>query len=118
MGVSVSVISFILFQVFPRQIISLFGDGSELYYQFGVQYFKVFLFFAFLNALQPITGIFLSLTRQIIFFLPCLVIYPMYMGIEGILYVGPTADLMAALVAMGMVLFEFKNIKKLEMQNQ
>jgi len=130
LGVSVSVISFILFQVFPRQIISLFGDGSELYYQFGVQYFKVFLFFAFLNALQPITstfftsigkpikGIFLSLTRQIIFFLPCLIIYPIYMGIEGILYVGPTADLMAALVAVVMVLFEFKNIKKLEMQNQ
>ena len=130
LGVGISVVSFVLFQVFPRQIISLFGDGSELYYQFGTQYFKVFLMFVFLNAVQPITstfftsigkpikGIFLSLTRQIIFFLPSLVIYPMYMGIDGILYVGPTSDLLAAAVAVGMMIFEFRNIKKLEMQNQ
>lgn len=128
LGLSISVLSFLLFQIFPRQIISLFGDGSELYYQFGVQYFRVFLFFVFLNALQPITstfftsigkpmkGIFLSLTRQIIFFLPCLIIYPMYMGIEGVLYVGPTSDLLAAVVAVLMVSFEFRNIKKMEQE--
>lgn len=125
-GFTISVLSFVLFQVFPRQIISLFGQGSESYYAFGVQYFRVFLFFVWLNCLQPITstfftsigkpvkGIFLSLTRQIIFFLPCLLIYPIFMGIDGILYVGPTSDLLAAVATIAMAVKEFKNIRILE----
>ena len=125
-GFAVSMVAFILFQTCPRQIISLFGSGSESYFAFGVKYFRIYLFFAWLNCLQPITttfftsigkpirGIFLSLTRQIIFFLPCLLIYPMFMGIDGIMYVGPTSDFLAAAVAIGMAAYEFKQIRKLE----
>ena len=77
-GAVISIIAFVLFQLFPRQIISLFGSGSEEYYQFAVEFFRIFLFFICINFIQPITstfftsigkpikGIFLSLTRQII----------------------------------------------------
>ena len=44
-GAVLAVIAFLMFQFFPRQIISIFGDGSELYYQFAIRYFHVFLFF-------------------------------------------------------------------------
>lgn len=119
-GVSLSVIAFLLFQFAPRQIISVFGNGSEEYYQFAIQYFKVFLFFTFINFIQPITsnfytaigkpkgGVFLSLTRQIIFLLPLLIIMPKIIGIDGIMYSGPIADLMAGIVAISMVVIEFK----------
>ena len=40
--------AFILFQLFPRQIIGIFGKGSDLYFKFGVRYFRVYLFFIFL----------------------------------------------------------------------
>lgn len=105
-----SIVAFLVFQIFPRQIISIFGDGSELYYSFAIQYFHVFLFFTFINFLQPITsnfftaigkpkqGSFLALTRQIIFLLPLLVVLPFFMGMDGIMYAGPVADLMAAIV--------------------
>lgn len=43
-GAVLAVIAFLMFQFFPRQIISIFGDGSELYYQFAIRYFHVFLF--------------------------------------------------------------------------
>lgn len=43
-GAVLAVIAFFMFQFFPRQIISIFGDGSELYYQFAIRYFHVFLF--------------------------------------------------------------------------
>ena len=46
-GAVLAVIAFLMFQFFPRQIISIFGDGSELYYQFAIRYFHVFLFFTF-----------------------------------------------------------------------
>ena len=120
-GAVLSVIAFIMFQVFPRNIIAVFGDGSEEYFQFAVNYFRIFLFFTFLNFMQPISsnfftaigkpkrGIFLSLTRQIIFLLPLLVILPLIMGIDGIMYAGPVADCMAGLASIIMVSRELKN---------
>lgn len=120
-GAVLSVIAFIMFQVFPRNIIAIFGDGSEEYFQFAVNYFRIFLFFTFLNFMQPISsnfftaigkpkrGIFLSLTRQIIFLLPLLLILPVIMGIDGIMYAGPVADCMAGLASVIMVLRELKN---------
>lgn len=48
-GAVVSIISFLLFQLFPRQILGLFGSGSEEYFEFGVNYFRAFLFFTWLN---------------------------------------------------------------------
>ncbi|MBQ3514570.1 MAG: MATE family efflux transporter [Lachnospiraceae bacterium] len=125
-GGSISVISFFLFQIFPRQILAAFGEGTEAYFEFGEKYFRVFLFFTWLNFLQPITstfftsigkaikGVFLSLTRQIIFLLPLLLILPAIMGIDGILYAGPISDFVAAMIAVIMVCFEFKAMKRLE----
>lgn len=128
-GGAVSLISFALFQLFPRQIISLFGVGSsESYYDFGIMYFRIFMFFTCINFLQPITstfftsigkpikGVFLSLTRQIIFLLPLIFILPLFMGIDGIVYSGPVADCLAAIVTIIMAAFEFKNMKRLECQ--
>lgn len=125
-GGSVSLVSFLLFQLFPRQILAAFGDGTASYFEFGEKYFRVFLLFTCLNFLQPITstfftsigkavkGVFLSLTRQILFLLPLLVVLPMIMGIDGILYAGPISDAVAAIIAVTMVLFEFRAMKKLE----
>ena len=59
-GAVLAVIAFLMFQFFPRQIISIFGDGSELYYQFAIRYFHVFLFFTFVNFMQPITSNFFT----------------------------------------------------------
>lgn len=121
-GVIISVVAFVLFQLMPRQIISLFGDGSEQYYQFGVQYFRIFLFFTFVNNIQPITsnfftaigkpkkGIFLSLTRQILFLLPLIIIFPLFMGIDGIMYAGPIADCIAAAVSLIMAYVQLRHM--------
>ena len=57
---------------------------------------------------KPARGVFLSLTRQIIFLLPLLVIFPLFMGIDGIMYAGPIADFIAGIVAIGMVAVELK----------
>lgn len=119
-GFVIACIFWALFQLFPRQIISIFGPGSGEYYTFAIQYFRVFLFFTFLNFLQPISanlftaigvpkrGILLSLTRQIILLLPMILILPLFMGIEGILYAGPVADLGAAIITFLVVRHEFR----------
>lgn len=125
-GGVLSLITFTIFQLFPRQILGLFGDGTEEYFAFGEKYFKVFLFFTILNFLQPITstfftsigkavkGVFLSLTRQVLFLIPLVLILPRFLGIDGILYAGPISDAVAVLVATGMVLVEFRGMKRME----
>ncbi len=120
-GAVLSVLAFLAFQIFPRQIISVFGQGSDLYFTFSVNYFHIFLFFTFVNFLQPIssnfftavgkakTGSFLALTRQIIFLLPLLILFPLFMGIDGIMYAGPVADCLAAVVSGVMVMREIRD---------
>ncbi len=124
--------AFAVFQIFPRPIISLFGDGSELYFSFAERYFRIYMFFIFINNIQPLSstfftsigkpvkGAFLSLTRQIIFLLPLLVIFPRFMGIDGIMYAGPIADLLAMIVSAVMLLMEVKKLNKalVEKENQ
>ena len=123
-GMIISIIAFLMFQLIPRQIISLFGSGSELYYEFAESYFRIFLFFTFLNFIQPISsnfftaigkpikGIILALTRQIIVLLPLLLILPMFMGIDGIMYAGPASDLVAASIAIFLAYRELKIMKE------
>ena len=123
---AISIVAFLCFQFFPRQIIGIFGSGSEEYLHFAERYFRIFLFFTFLNGIQPVSsnfftsigapkkGIFLSLTRQIIFLLPLLLIFPYFFGIDGVMYTAPIADLAAASVSIVMVVREFKIMAKLQ----
>lgn len=119
-GAVLSIAAFLVFQFAPRRIISLFGNGDALYYQFATEYFHIFLFFTFVNFLQPMSsnfftaigkpvkGAFLSLTRQTLFLLPLIVCLPLFMGMDGVLYAGPIADATAALVTIAMVGTEFR----------
>ena len=127
-GSVICVTAFAMFQIFPRQIISIFGNGSPLYFDFGVRYFRTYMFCTFINNLQPMSatfftaigkpakGAFLSLTRQILFLLPLIVMLPRLLGgIDGIMYAGPVADAMAAMAAVTMLFFELKSMNKLSM---
>lgn len=119
-GFGMSFVAFLAFQIIPRQIISIFGEGSDAYFKFAINYFRIYLFFTFINFLQPITsnfftaigkpkrGMFLALTRQIILLLPLIVIFPLFMGIDGIMYAGPVADGGAGVIAACMVVRELK----------
>ena len=123
---AISIVAFLCFQLFPRQIIGIFGSGSEEYLHFAERYFRIFLFFTFLNGIQPVSsnfftsigapkkGIFLSLTRQIIFLLPLLLIFPYLFSIDGVMYTAPIADLAAASVSIVMVVREFKIMAELQ----
>lgn len=125
----ISIIAFFVFQVFPRQIISLFGEGSEEYYNFAVRYFRVYMFFICITFIQPITsnfftaigkpikGVFLSLTRQILFLLPLIIIMPRIFGLDGILYAGPIADFLSVTTAVVMILLELRKPEYKEVKN-
>ena len=118
--------AFICFQLIPRQIVSIFGEGSAAYFHFAERYFRIYLFMVFINGLQPIVsnffssigkslkGMLLSLTRQILFLLPLILLLPVFLGIDGVMYAGPIADGIAAVTAFFLGRHEFIQIRKLD----
>ncbi|MGT2888525.1 MATE family efflux transporter [Streptococcus didelphis] len=118
----ISLVAFFSFEIFTHPFLELFGSGSKLYFQFGMKYVRVFLFFVFLNGVQIASttffqaigkasvGAFLSLTKQVIFLLPLLFILPHYMGVEGVMYAGPSSDLIAFILALYFLRREFKSM--------
>ena len=125
-SLTVGIIFFICFQMFPRQLVSIFGTGSEEYFHFAERYFKIFMFMTFINGIQPMSsgfftsigkaklGIVVSLTRQVLFLLPLIVIFPIFMGIDGVMYAGPIADAAAAVVAISLAFKELGKMKKMK----
>lgn len=118
----VSVIFFACFQILPRQILSVFGQGDALYYAFGIRFIRVYMMMILINGIQPVTanfltsigkakgGVFISLTRQVLFLLPLLLLLPLVFGIKGIVYAGPIADMAAFIVSILLVRGEFRKM--------
>lgn len=53
-------------------------------------------------------AIFLSLTRQLLFLLPCLIVLPLFMGGDGIWWSMPVSDLLASVVAAFLLIHQFR----------
>ncbi len=125
-SVIISTIAFILFQTIPDKLISIFGSGDINYIEFACLTFRTYLFLCIFNGIQIPSGIFfqaigkgtksaiLSLSRQILFLLPAMIILGKIFGLMGILYSGPLADGLAFILAG---FFLIKEIKHLEVTN-
>ncbi len=129
-GVSISTIAFILFQIIPDKLISLFGSGDKLYIEFACMTFKTYLLLCICNGIQIPSGIFfqaigkssksaiLSLSRQILLLIPSMFILSSIIGIKGLLWAGPVADALAFLLAIILLIFEVKNLSKSKVRSE
>ncbi len=125
-----SIVAFVLFQTMPRQLISIFGSGDELYMEFACLSFRIYLMLCICNGIQIPSGIFfqaigksaksaiLSLSRQILLLIPAFVILGKLFGIDGILYAGPFADGIAFCIAVILLIVEVKNLGKSKITSQ
>ena len=121
---AIATVFFLCFQLFPHQIVSIFGTGSNLYFQFAERYLKIFMFMTFANGIQPMSsgfftsigkaklGIVMSLTRQVLFLMPLIVVFSLIMGIDGVMYAGPIADAAAFVLAILFARRELVAMKK------
>lgn len=121
---AVGVVCFLIFQFFPRAVINIFGTGTTAYYRFAERYLRIFMFFTFANAIQPMSsgfftamgkarlGVVVSLTRQVLFLVPLILLFPLFYGIDGIMYAGPIADFSAAVVAIALAVREIKKMRR------
>lgn len=110
----VSVIGFgtwIAFEGFPYEFLSLFGSGSDAYFEFGIAYLRAFFLFSFVNGVQIFSATYfpaigqakmgakISLLKQLGLILPFLLVMPRFFGVVGLAYAMPLADLIAFVVA-------------------
>lgn len=121
----VSAVGFVLFQFFPYQIISLFGTGEPAYFEFAAHFMRIFLFMVLVNGVQlissnffaaigkPLKGLVLSMTRQVLFLIPLVLILPLFFGLDGILYAGPAADTIAFIVTVTLIALELRKMENM-----
>lgn len=111
---------FVTGQFFPHAVASMFTTDAELteravkglrmvtlfFPLLGVQFVTVQLFQSIGMAKK---SIFLSMTRQLLFFLPCVLIFPSIWGADGVWYSFPAADIASAIVS---TIFLIKLLRK------
>ena len=122
----VGLISTLIFELSPRIIISIFGSNEEIYMEFAVLTFRLFLMLVTFTCLikmssiffqavgEPLKSAIVSLVRDIVFFVPLVVILPKYFGIKGVLIASPIADFLGIIITIILVLHFFKNLPEKE----
>jgi len=120
-----SIAVFAVFQLFPRQLMVIFGVNDPTYLEFATRYLRVFMFMVFLRGIQPVAatffpaigkyqrGLWIALSRQTLFILPLVLILPLFFGLDGALYSGPVSDFLAGCVSAYFIVTEMKKISLL-----
>ena len=128
---TVGISAVLLFQLWPQGVIGIFGSGNELYQEFAVKTFRIYLSLTMITCLVKMTAVFFqsigksvraivaSLIRDILCFTPLALLLPAIMekatpgsGVDGILYAAPISDLVAIIVILGLTVSFFRDIKK------
>jgi len=118
----VGLVATISFEVCPEIIIRIFGSESGLYNEFAIMTFRIFLalvmFTCFVKMTsiffqsigQPLKAIIISLVRDLVCFVPLVIILPNFFGIKGILYAAPIADIIGLLITVPILISFFKSL--------
>lgn len=121
----IAIIAFFIFQFAPMSVVSIFGSEEGLYNEFAVKCFRIFLMLCPLNGFQTVAAIYLqaigkpiksavvTLSRQIVFLVPVALLLPKAMGVIGVLWAGLAADALAFILALAMIVYEMKKLKKM-----
>ncbi|MDR2053074.1 MAG: MATE family efflux transporter, partial [Treponema sp.] len=115
---------FALIQLFPNLFIALFSkEGGELRDMssyclrvstmlFPIIAFQIFSSQYFQAVGKPVQSTVLSLSRQLLFYIPFLVLLPKAFGLDGVFFAMPAADMLAALVSAVFMFFELKRLRE------
>lgn len=120
----VMTVAWIIYMLFPLQLIRIFGAGDALYEEFAVKCFRIYMLCSFLGGVQlcagsffqsigrPVLATIISLGKQVIFYIPVLLLLPKLLGLTGLLWAGPIAEIAAFIMAIILMMRETKRMGK------
>lgn len=131
----IGVVSTSLFEFAPRTIVGIFGTPTNIpnpedYWIFAEKTFRIFLLLVTFTCIIKMTSIFFqavgkpaqavisSMIRDIVCFIPLILILPKAFGIEGILFAAPVADFIAMIVAAALTITFMHTLKSEQKQEQ
>jgi Na+-driven multidrug efflux pump len=114
---------FLVGEIFPDEVASVFTNDETLIglasnglrlvlIFFPIVGFQMVTTFFFQSIGMAGKSIFLSLTRQLLFLLPFLIIFPSYFGVNGVWYSMPAADILSSIVAGYMLVVQYRKFKR------
>lgn len=126
--VVIGLASTLLFELAPQAVVGMFGSPTNIpnpedYWEFGKKTFRIFLMLVTFTCIIKMTSIFFqavgkpvraviaSMIRDIVCFIPLIIVLPLFFGIEGILFAAPTADFLAMIVAVALTVTFMKTLK-------
>lgn len=121
---ALGVLALLVTQLFPRQLIGLFGAESALYNEFAVLTFRVYLCmlplatvnkaaFIFMQALgRPVESAGLSFFREVLLAVPLVLLLPRAFGLMGVLYSMPAADIVTFLASAFVLVRTDRQLRK------
>lgn len=120
--IGVATTGFLLCQLFPTLIVNMFTTDDELveaavfglhivFAVFPIVGFQMVATNFFLSIGMSKKAIFLSLTRQMLFLIPCLIVLPRFFGTLGVWISMPVADTIATVVTAIVLVNQFKKFK-------
>ena len=116
-------VGFMIGEFYPHAVASVFTTDKTLI-NMAAEGLRIVMIFFPIVGFQMVTtnffqsigmaskSIFLSLTRQLIFLMPCLLILPQFFGVKGVWYSMPSADLAASLVSAYMLFSQFRKFRQ------
>lgn len=122
-AIGVATVGFLLCQLFPTLIVNMFTTDDELvkaavfglhivFAVFPIVGFQMVATNFFLSIGMSKKAIFLSLTRQMLFLIPCLIILPRFFGTLGVWISMPVADTIATVVTALVLVNQFRKFKE------
>lgn len=118
----VTTFGFLVGMLAPNLVVGIFTSDAELT-ELSATGLRITVMFFSIIGFQMVTSnffqsigmagkaIFLSLTRQMLILLPCLLILPHFFGVAGVWYSMPVSDLLASLIALVMLVYQFRKFK-------
>ncbi|MCR6545408.1 MATE family efflux transporter [Dehalobacterium formicoaceticum] len=120
----IAVIGFIFIRMFPTQLIAIFSSKDQALIDFGSKALVNFLIFLPIVGFQivgagyfqaigkPVTAMILSLSRQLLVFIPMLLILPKFLGLNGVIASGPVADLISTIITGIWLAFALQDLNR------
>lgn len=117
-------LGFIFIMSLSKQLISLFNPSDYELIKFGAYGLRTFLIFLPIIGFQivsanyfqavgkPQKAMLLSLSRQVLFLIPALLLLPVYFGIHGVFMAGPLADLVSSVVTAFFLFYELRHLDR------